>query len=78
MYERWEVADIAVFILLRTRGHLISRKVALLQTKRLYSQEIAGTELDRADYMIDIAAASGLPKHSVRCQIRYARCGGLL
>lgn len=54
MFERWEIADIAVFILLRTRGHLVSRKVALLQTKRLYSQEIAGTELDRADYMIGI------------------------
>lgn len=54
MHERWEVADIAVFILLRTQGHLVSRKVALLQTKRLYSQEIAGVELDRADYMIGI------------------------
>ena len=54
MYERWEVADIAVFILLRVRGRLVSRKVALLQTKRLYSQEIAGTELDKADYMIGI------------------------
>ena len=54
MYGRWEVADIAVFILLRSRGHLVTRKVALLQTKRLYSREISGAELEPTDYMIGI------------------------
>jgi hypothetical protein len=54
MYERWEIADISLFILLSMKGKLVARKVALLQTKRLYSQEIAGAELDRADYMIGI------------------------
>ena len=54
MFGRWEVADIAIFILLRLRGHLLSRKVALLQTKRLYSKEISGVELDKSDYQIGI------------------------
>lgn len=54
LLDRWEVADIAIFILLRLKGHLLSRKVAILQTKRLYSKEIAGAELDKSDYAIGI------------------------
>ncbi len=54
MYGRWEIADIALFILLRKGGHLICRKVALLQTKRLYSKEIDAPELDMSDYIIGI------------------------
>lgn len=54
MYERWEIADIAVVILLRTRGKLIARKVALLQTKRLYSDELSGVELEESDYRVGI------------------------
>ena len=54
MYGRWEIADIALLILLRTNGGLISRKVALLQTKRLYTREIPTTELEEADYQIGI------------------------
>lgn len=54
MHHRWEVADIATFVSLRQQGQLVLRKVALLQTKRLYSHELAGTELDHDDYMIGI------------------------
>ncbi len=54
MWHRWEIADIAIFIILRRRGHLQVRKVALLQTKRLYSQEIPVAELDEAEYRIGI------------------------
>ena len=54
MYERWEVADIAIFILLRKNGHLQFRKVALLQTKRLYSKEIAVADLSESEYIIGI------------------------
>ena len=54
MYGRWEIADIAFFITLRQQGCLEARKVALLQTKRLYSTEIDVTELDEADYRIGI------------------------
>jgi hypothetical protein len=51
---RWEIADIGVVIVLRRGGRLIWRKVALLQSKRLYSREIPVVELDRSDYLIGI------------------------
>ncbi len=54
MYGRWEIADIALLILLRRAGHLLERKAALLQTKRLYSREIAVGELDQSDYIIGV------------------------
>lgn len=54
MWHRWEIADIAFFILLKRSGALQARKVALLQTKRLYSREIGGVELDQTDYLIGI------------------------
>ncbi len=54
MYGRWEIADIAIFVLLRHRGSLIARKVALLQTKRLYSKEIPVAPVDESDYRIGI------------------------
>lgn len=54
MYGRWEIADIALFIMLRRKGHLERRKVALLQTKRLYSREINVHQLEEADYVIGI------------------------
>ena len=54
MHGRWEIADIAIFILLRRRGSLVVRKVALLQTKRLYSREIPVAPIDESDYRIGI------------------------
>jgi hypothetical protein len=54
MYERWEIADIAFCVTLREHGKLALRKIALLQTKRLYSKEIPIADLDRADYAIGI------------------------
>lgn len=54
MWHRWEIADIAFFIVIRRAGHLQQRKVVLLQTKRLYSKEIAVHELERADFEIGI------------------------
>lgn len=54
MYGRWEIADIAIFVMLRRRGQLVARKVALLQTKRLYSKEIPVAPIDEADYRIGI------------------------
>ncbi len=54
MYGRWEIADIAFFVILRKLGHLEVRKTALLQTKRLYSKEIGVSELDDTEYIIGI------------------------
>lgn len=54
MWGNWEIADIALFVTLRKRGHPELRKVALLQTKRLYAKEIPTVELDESDYRIGI------------------------
>lgn len=54
MYGRWEIADIAVIILLRRQGQLLQRKVALLQTKRLYSHEIPVETLEPEEFRIGI------------------------
>jgi len=52
--RRWEIADIGVVVALRRRGKLLWRKVALLQSKRLYSREIPISEMERSDYAIGI------------------------
>jgi hypothetical protein len=65
MHGHWEIADIAFFVLLRRRGHLIARKVALLQTKRLYSREIAVVPVDESDYRIGIGRLADRTDHSV-------------
>lgn len=54
MWGRWEIADIALIILLRSHGRLDQRKVALIQTKRLYSEEIAVDPLGWEDFAIGI------------------------
>lgn len=54
MYDRWEIADIALFVVVRFAGRLEARKVALLQTKRLYSKEVPVAPIDSADYRIGI------------------------
>ena len=53
-WRRWEISDIAIVIAVCIQGSLIARKVALLQTKRLYSKEIPIESLDRADFEIGI------------------------
>jgi hypothetical protein len=53
-FGAWEIADVAVAIIVRRTGTLIVRKVALLQSKRLYSREIPVREEDKTDYMIGI------------------------
>jgi hypothetical protein len=50
----WEIADIALVIVVRRVGVLEARKVALLQSKRLYSKEIHGSELEATDYLVGI------------------------
>lgn len=53
-WGRWEISDIAVVIAVRVQGGLVARKVALLQTKRLYSKEIPVENIDRSDFEIGI------------------------
>jgi hypothetical protein len=53
-FGAWEIADIALFVIVRASGVLLARKVALLQSKRLYSREIPVDTVDRSDYEIGI------------------------
>jgi hypothetical protein len=50
--RRWEIADIGILVLFRQRGRLIRSKVALLQSKRLYPDELEWDEDSPLDYMI--------------------------
>lgn len=50
--RRWEIADIGVLVLFRQHGRLIRSKVALLQSKRLYPDELEWDEDNPLDYMI--------------------------
>lgn len=49
--RRWEIADIGFLVLFRQRGRLIRSKVALLQSKRLYPDELEWDEDSPLDYM---------------------------
>jgi hypothetical protein len=40
--QRWEVADIAAVVFIYRNGKLIARKIALLQSKRLYPENKDG------------------------------------
>jgi hypothetical protein len=53
-WGRWEISDIAIVIVVRAAGGQLVRKVALLQTKRLYTREIPVETRDRSDYEIGI------------------------
>jgi hypothetical protein len=54
-HRRWEIADIGVLIFYQQRGRLVRRKVALLQSKRLYPRNADVQVLERYDYMIGMA-----------------------
>lgn len=72
MFHRWEIADIALFVLLRRQGRLVARKVALLQTKRLYSREIPVTPLDESDYRIGIGRLADRTDPSMPLSVQRA------
>jgi hypothetical protein len=50
--RRWEIADIGILVLFRQRGRLIRSKVALLQSKRLYPDELEWDEDNPLDYVV--------------------------
>jgi hypothetical protein len=49
---RWEIADIGLLVMYRQDGKLLRSKVALLQSKRLYPDELEWDEDSALDYMI--------------------------
>lgn len=50
--RRWEIADIGLLVLFRQAGKLVRSKVALLQSKRLYPDELEWDEDSPLDYMV--------------------------
>jgi len=52
MPPRWEIADIGFLVLFRQGGQLLRSKVALLQSKRLYADELDWDEDNPLDYMV--------------------------
>jgi hypothetical protein len=54
-FRRWEIADIGVLLFIRRAGVVERRKVALLQSKRLYPLASEVLEESRIDYEIGFA-----------------------
>lgn len=50
--RRWEIADIGVLVLYRQAGRIVRAKAALLQSKRLYADELDWDENNPVDYMV--------------------------
>jgi hypothetical protein len=52
-WGKWEIADIGLLIIFRRSGRVIGTKLALLQSKRLYPDELeVEQDIHRLDYMI--------------------------
>ncbi len=51
-FGEWEIADIGIILVVREKGQVRTRKVALLQSKRLYPEEQNFEEDVPLDYMI--------------------------
>ena len=70
LWDRWEIADVALVAVFRRNGMLVWRKVVLLQSKRLYSNEINVSELDDFDYMVGIGQLIDVTVWSSGCSRR--------
>jgi hypothetical protein len=51
MPPKWEIADIGLLVIFRRAGRLLRSKVVLLQSKRLYADELEWEEDSPLDYM---------------------------
>lgn len=51
MPRKWEIADIGLLVVFRRAGQLLRSKVVLLQSKRLYADELEWEEDSPLDYM---------------------------
>jgi hypothetical protein len=51
-FARWEVGDIGLLVFAKQSGTVVSNKVAVLQSKRLYPNKGGVTEITREDYNI--------------------------
>jgi hypothetical protein len=53
--ERWEVADIGVFVFFTKKGRMLRRKVALLQSKRLFPKSADVDHVEEYDIRLGMA-----------------------
>jgi hypothetical protein len=52
-WGRWEIADIGIIVVFRRKGVVLGTKLALMQSKRLYPDEIeTAIDIHRIDYQI--------------------------
>ncbi len=52
-WGKWEIADIGLLIVFRRSGHVIGTKLALLQSKRLYPEEVdVEHDIHSIDYLV--------------------------
>jgi hypothetical protein len=54
-FYRWEIADIGILVFAKQGTQFVGKKVALLQSKRLYPKSHAVIEEDQVDYQIGFA-----------------------
>jgi hypothetical protein len=54
-FRSWEVADIGVFVFFAKKGRMVRRKVALLQSKRLFPKSGAVDHLEEYDVRLGMA-----------------------
>jgi hypothetical protein len=65
-FHSWEVADIGLLIQVRKRTELVARKVALLQSKRLYPESSKGVIQDSPDdYLIGMGGLLQTSEHTL-------------
>jgi hypothetical protein len=57
--RRWEIADIGVLVLYRQAGQVVRAKAALLQSKRLYADEVDWDEDSPVDYLVGFGRLFG-------------------
>jgi hypothetical protein len=60
-FGQWEIADIGVFVFFQRKGKMLRRKVALLQSKRLYPTNRDVEHVERYDYVVGMARIANRP-----------------
>lgn len=69
-YWRWEIADIGIMLFVREAGSAHVRKVALLQSKRLYPKHTAIREFHRVDFEIGMGRLADPENDRKRLAVR--------
>lgn len=76
-FYRWEIADIGILVFAKQGTQVVGKKVALLQSKRLYPKNHAVIEEEQTDYQIGFAnlLPSGPTAQSIATPHSFAFAG---